>query len=53
MYMLIVKGARRATLAVHRCETYADLRDLLDIYHALGYTSEALVVEERREEQAA
>lgn len=53
MYTLIVKGARRATLAVHRCDSYADLRELLDVYRVLGYRPEALVVEERDEERAA
>ena len=53
MYVLIVKGARRATLAVHRCDSYADLSELLAVYRALGYGADALLVEERREEQAA
>lgn len=53
MYTLIIKGARRATLAVHHCETFADLRELLAVYQALGYAPEALVVEDERPAQAA
>lgn len=53
MYVLIVKGARRATLAVHRCDSYADLSELVAVYHALGFSDDALLIEERREEQAA
>ena len=53
MYVLVVKGPRRATLAVHHCDSRGDLRELLAIYHALGYAPEALVVEDRRTEQAA
>ncbi len=53
MYVLIVKGPRRATLAVHRCDSYADLRELLAVYHALGYGSEALLIEEQSGDRAA
>jgi hypothetical protein len=53
MYVLIVKGARRATLAVHQCGSDADLRELLATYHALGYEPESLIVEKRREDKAA
>jgi len=53
MYTLIVKGPRRATLAYHVCESRADVRELLAVYAALGYPPEALIVEERRDEQAA
>lgn len=53
MYTLIVKGARRATLAVHHCESLGEVRELLAVYHALGYSDEALAVEEQREDRAA
>ena len=52
MYLLIVKGARRATLAVHKVETESDLRELLDIYRRLGHAPEMLLVEDRREKAA-
>jgi hypothetical protein len=53
MYVLIVKGARRATLAYHRCESYADLQEMLAVYQALGYTPESLLVEKADKEKAA
>jgi hypothetical protein len=53
MYLLIVKGARRATLAVHRCDSATELRELLAVYAALGYPPESLVIEEQGEETAA
>lgn len=52
MYVLIVKGARRATLAVHHCDSYADLNELLEVYRVLGYAPEALEVEHRQKEAA-
>lgn len=51
MYVLIVKGARRATLAYHRCESRAELNELLTVYQALGYAPESLIVEERHGEE--
>ena len=53
MYTLIVKGARRATIAVHRCDSYAELCEMLAVYTALGYAPEALLVEEQHKEDAA
>jgi hypothetical protein len=53
MYTLVVKGARRATLAVHKLESDADLRELIAAYHALGYTSDVLIVVKGSEEKAA
>jgi hypothetical protein len=53
MYVLKVRGARNATLAYHRCETHAEVRELLSVYAALGYAPEALIVEEVTEEKAA
>ena len=53
MFLLIVKGPRRATLAVHRCDSNADLQELLEVYHALGYDAEALIIEDRSGEKAA
>jgi hypothetical protein len=53
MYRLIVKGARRTTLAVHTCDSPAELQELLAVYHAYGYAPEALIVEEISQEQAA
>ncbi|HLJ66540.1 MAG TPA: hypothetical protein VKX16_04185 [Chloroflexota bacterium] len=53
MYTLKILGARRSTIAVHRCETYADLRELLAVYHSLGYAPEALVVEEQQASERA
>ena len=52
MYTLIVKGARRATLAIHQLESYPDLCDLLEVYRALGYSSEALIVTDRQDKAA-
>jgi hypothetical protein len=52
MYILIVRGPRRAVLAVHHCDSSADLAEMLEIYHALGYADESLQVEERREKAA-
>ena len=51
MYILIVKGARRATLAYHRTDSLEELNDLLAVYRALGYSDEALIVEERHDEE--
>jgi hypothetical protein len=53
MYILIVKGARRATLAYHRTDSFEELNDLLAVYRALGYSDDALIVEERHEEDRA
>jgi hypothetical protein len=53
LYILVVKGPRRATLAVHRLNSHADLREFIDVYHALGFSDESLQVCERDEEQAA
>jgi hypothetical protein len=53
MYLLSVHSTRRSTLAVHRCESYADLRELLKVYHALGHKPEMLQVEKREQERAA
>ena len=52
MYTLLVKGARRATLAVHHLDSYADLCDLLEVYRALGFGPDALVVVDQRERAA-
>lgn len=51
--MLKVQGTRRNTLAYHRCDTYTEIQELLEVYRALGYADEALIVEEQPEEQAA
>jgi hypothetical protein len=53
MHILIVKGARRATLAVHKIESDTDMQELLEAYRALGYESEALIVVDAQEEKAA
>lgn len=53
MYILIVKGARNSTIAYHRCETYAEIDELLAIYRALGYEPGSLIVEQATEEKAA
>ncbi len=53
MFVLIVKGARRATLAYHRCESRSELDELLQVYKALGYAEDALIIEERQEDKAA
>jgi hypothetical protein len=52
MYTLMVKGARRATLAIHHLDSYTDLCDLLEVYRALGYGPDALVVMDEREKAA-
>jgi len=52
-YILKVIGARRSVLAYHTCESATDLRELLEVYAALGYPAEALVVEQREKERAA
>lgn len=53
MYVLKVIGARRSVLAYHTCESSTDLNELLAVYAALGYASEALIVEKRESERAA
>ena len=53
MYTLVVKGARRATLAVHRLDNRTDLQELLKVYQALGFEPENLIVVEQQQEQAA
>lgn len=53
MYTLIVKGARRATLAYHRCETQDELHELIQVYRSLGYAPDALIVEQQQEQAAA
>lgn len=53
MYTLIVRGARRTVLAVHHCDSFEDVQEMLAVYYALGYESGALTVEKRDEEQAA
>jgi hypothetical protein len=53
MFVLKIQGARRSTLAVHQIDSYADLRELIAVYEALGYQPEALIVEDQREEKAA
>jgi len=53
MYILKVIGARRSVLAYHSFEAYADLREMLHVYEALGYTTEQLIVEKRTAEKAA
>lgn len=53
MYTLRIIGARRSTLAIHHCDNYTDLQELLSVYAALGYAATALVVEERAEAAAA
>jgi hypothetical protein len=52
MYLLKIQGARRSTLAVHRCDTPADLRELLAVYQALGYKPETLQIEAEHQNQA-
>ena len=53
MWVLKVRGARNATLAYHRSDNYDDIRELISVYTALGYSPEALIVEEVTEEKAA
>jgi acetolactate synthase small subunit len=53
MFKIIVNGPRRAVLAVHVCESSADVSELLAVYAALGFAPEALVVTEIEREQAA
>jgi hypothetical protein len=53
MITLKVQGARRSTLAVHQLDSYADLRELLAVYEALGHKPEALIVDDQQEDQAA
>jgi hypothetical protein len=53
MKTLIIKGARKSTLSIHRCETDEELKELEEVYAALGYGPEALVVEEDPVEKAA
>ena len=51
MFVLMVKGARNTTLATHKFESHAELSDLSEVYQALGYKPEALIVEERPQGQ--
>jgi len=53
MYVLVVKGARNATLAFHRSETRAEIDELIQVYQALGYELKALIVDDSRVERAA
>jgi hypothetical protein len=53
MYMLKIRGPRNATLAYHKCQSYAEVRELSAVYAALGYAPENLIVEELTEEKAA
>lgn len=53
MYVLKVIGARRSVLAYHTCDTTTELHELLAVYAALGYPTEALQVEKREKERAA
>jgi hypothetical protein len=53
MFKLLVMGPRRAVLAVHRCETNAEVQELVAVYLALGHVAQNLVVEDERHEQAA
>lgn len=47
MYTLIVKGARNSTLAYHHCDSYAEIKELLAVYRALGHEDKVLLVEKR------
>jgi len=53
MYVLKVRGARNATLAYHKCETYAEIEELIAVYEALGHDRDKLIVEQATEEKAA
>jgi hypothetical protein len=53
MYTLKVLGMRRSVLAVHHCESAAELQELLAVYRALGYAPDVLIVEKQAEEKAA
>jgi hypothetical protein len=53
MYILKIRGPRNATLAYHKCESYAEVGELSAVYAALGYAPENLIVEEVTEEKAA
>jgi hypothetical protein len=53
MYQLKVKGMRNSTLAYHRCDSYADLLELVAVYQALGHKLEALLIEEIATDKAA
>jgi len=53
MYTLIVKGPRRATLAVHHLDNEPEMRELQAIYLLLGHPAEMLHVEVRQVEEAA
>jgi len=53
MYTLIVKGPRRATLAVHRIDTEAELRELQAVYLLLGHPPEMLLVQVGAVDEAA
>ena len=53
MYVLKVRGARNATLAYHKCETYGEVEELIAVYVSLGHDRDKLIVEEQAAEQAA
>lgn len=53
MFKLLVMGPRRAVLAVHRCDSDAEVQELVAVYLALGHIATNLVVEDAHQEQAA
>jgi hypothetical protein len=53
MYILKVRGARNATLAYHKCETYTEIEELIAVYQALGHEPDKLLVEQVTEDKAA
>lgn len=53
MFKLLVMGPRRAVLAVHRCDSDAEVQELVAVYLALGHIETNLVVEDEHQEQAA
>ena len=53
MFVLKVRGARNATLAYHKSESYAEIEELIAVYLALGYERDKLIVEDITENKAA
>ncbi len=53
MFKLLVIGPRRAVLAMHRCDTRAEIQELVAVYVALGHSHQNLVIEDESQEQAA
>ena len=53
MFILKVRGARNATLAYHKSDSYAEIEELIAVYLSLGHDRDKLIVENVTEHRAA